>query len=201
MNRLALRIWQGAALAGVLAFSQTHAQDKPVYRCPGNLYTDALSAKDAAAKGCKTLEGAPITVIQSQMPRGAPRSTASAGGSGGEKVSSQDQKARDADSRNILEAELRKEEEALAALKKEYKNGEPDRLGDERNYQKYLDRVAAMKAAITRKEADVASIKRELSKLGGASSASSGGGNNSGGGSNSNNNSSNVSMPSTSLPR
>lgn len=198
MNRLALRIWQGAALAGVLAFSQAHAQDKPVYRCPGNLYTDALSAKDAAAKGCKTLEGAPITVIQSQMPRVAPRSTGSSGGSGGEKVSSQDQKARDADSRNILEAELRKEEEALAALKKEYKNGEPDRLGDERNYQKYLDRVAAMKAAITRKEADVASIKRELSKLGGASSAGSG---SSSGGGNSNNNSSNVSMPSTSRPQ
>lgn len=91
-----------------------------------------------------------------------------------------------------------KEEEALAALKKEYKNGEPDRLGDERNYQKYLDRVAAMKAAITRKEADVASIKRELSKLGGASSAGSG---SSSGGGNSNNNSSNVSMPSTSRPQ
>lgn len=170
MNRLALRIWQGAALAGVLAFSQAHAQDKPVYRCPGNLYTDALSAKDAAAKGCKTLEGAPITVIQSQMPRASPRAGAATGASGGEKVSSQDQKARDADSRSILEAELRKEEEALAALKKEYKNGEPDRLGDERNYQKYLDRVAEMKAAIARKEADVASIKRELSKLGGAAS-------------------------------
>lgn len=203
MNRLALRIGQGVVLIGVLAFSQARAQDKPVYRCPGNLYTDALSAKDAAAKGCKTLEGAPITVIQSQMPRVAPRATASSGSSGGEKVSSQDQRARDADSRNILEAELRKEEEALAALKKEYKNGEPDRLGDERNYQKYLDRVAAMKAAITRKEADVASIKRELSKLGGGSSASSsgsgGGGSNSGGGSTGGN--SNVSMPSTSLAR
>ncbi|GEM_PF-443306 len=197
MNRLALRVWQGAALAGVLAFSQAYAQDKPVYRCPGNLYTDALSAKDAAAKGCKTLEGAPITVIQSQMPRMAPRATTSSGGSGGEKVSSQDQKARDADSRNILEAELRKEEEALAALRKEYKNGEPDRLGDERNYQKYLDRVAAMKAAITRKEADVASIKRELSKLGGSSNAGSGGTSSGGGGGGN----ANVSMPSTSLPR
>ena len=41
-----------------------------------------------------------------------------------------------------------------------------ERRGDERNYQKYLDRVNDMKAALTRKEADVASIKRELSKLG-----------------------------------
>lgn len=170
MNRLASLVWQGSVLFGVLAFSQAQAQEKAVYRCPGNLYTDALSPKDAVAKGCKTLEGAPITIIQSQAPRAAPRpGTASAGG---EKVSSQDQRARDADSRSILEAELRKEEEALAGLKKEYNNGEPDRRGDERNYQKYLDRVAEMKAAIARKEADVASIKRELGKLGASASAS-----------------------------
>ncbi|HIV73425.1 MAG TPA: hypothetical protein H9903_21000 [Candidatus Aquabacterium excrementipullorum] len=153
------------ALVALMPVSQAQAQEKAVYRCPGNLYTDALSAKEAAAKGCKTLEGAPITVIQSQMPRTAPRSSTS-GSSAGEKVSSEDQKARDADSRSILEAELRKEEESLAALKKEFNNGEPERRGDERNYQKYIDRVAEMKAAIARKEADIASLKRELAKLG-----------------------------------
>jgi hypothetical protein len=50
-------------------------------------------------------------------------------------------------------------------MQKDYNNGEPDRLGDERNYQKYLDRVADMKAAIARKENDIAAIKRELAKL------------------------------------
>ena len=37
-----------------------------VYRCPGPpvLYTDALSAKEAIEKGCRTIEGTPITVIQ-----------------------------------------------------------------------------------------------------------------------------------------
>ena len=167
INRLAALVWQGAVLFGALALTQAHAQDKAVYRCPGNLYTDALSAKEAAAKGCKTLEGAPITVIQSQMPRTTPRSSSASGSGAGEKVSSEDQKARDADSRSILEAELRKEEDALATLKKDYNNGEPERRGDERNYQKYLDRVAEMKAAIARKEADIAALKRELAKLGG----------------------------------
>ena len=37
-------------------------------------------------------------------------------------------------------------------LQREFNNGEPERLGSERNYQKYLDRVADMRAAITRKE-------------------------------------------------
>jgi hypothetical protein len=147
-----------------------HADEKPVYRCPGNLYTDALTPKEAHDKGCKTLDGAPITVIQSTVPKTASRSSATPGTGLGEKVSSDDQKARDADRRKILEAELRKEEEALANLQKQYNNGQPERQGDERNYQKYQDRVAEMKAALTRKEADVAALKRELGNLGGASS-------------------------------
>jgi PAS domain-containing protein len=44
-------------------------------------------------------------------------------------------------------------------MQKDYNNGEPERRGDERNYQRYLDRVAEMKAAITRKEADIAALQ------------------------------------------
>ena len=159
------------ALLAALSQSPAHAEDKPVYRCPGNLYTDALSAKEAHDKGCKTLDGAPITVIQSVAPKGGSGSKSSGGSSAGEKVSADDQKARDADRRKILEAELRKEEETLASLQKEFNNGQPDRKGDERNFQKYQDRVNDMKAAITRKEADVAALKRELGNLGGASAS------------------------------
>jgi hypothetical protein len=167
--------WLLAALGLSVSLSQAMAQEKPVYRCPGNLYTDALSAKEAADKGCKTLDGAPITVIQSVPVRKVSPSSGS-GGSGGtpsasspeQRVTPEDQKARDTDARRILEAELRKEEDALAALRKEFNNGEPERRGDERNAQKYQDRVNEMRNALIRKEADVVSIKRELSKLGGA---------------------------------
>ena len=55
---------------------------------------------------------------------------------------------------------------ALEALRREYNNGEPERKGEERNSQKYADRVAEMKAAIQRKEADLAAIRREMGKLG-----------------------------------
>ena len=81
------------------------------------------------------------------------------------RVDPAEQRARDSDAKAILQAELRREEEALEALRREYNNGQPERRGDERNAQKYLDRVAEMKAAITRKEADVAAIRRELGKL------------------------------------
>ena len=77
------------------------------------------------------------------------------------------QRARDSDARAILEAELRKAEERLAEAKKAYANGEPEKQGIEsRNYQRYLDRVAELKAAVTRAENDVAGIKRELDRLG-----------------------------------
>jgi hypothetical protein len=152
------------AAASVAATTPAFAQGSTVYRCPGNpvLYTDALTAKEAIDKGCRTIEGAPITIMQTVKPRPA---AASAPRGEGTRVTPADQRARDGEARGILEAELRREEERLAALKKEYNNGEPERRGDERNYQKYLDRLAEMKASISRKESDIASIKRELDKL------------------------------------
>ncbi len=150
-----------AALATLPAWAQD--PNKPVYRCPGNpvLYTDSLSAKEAKDKGCRTLEGAPITVIQSVRPRvSGPVPSASRGE--GSKVDANEQRARDTDARRILEDELRKEEQQLAALQKEYNNGEPERRGDERNFQKYQDRVAELKAALARKESDIAALRREL---------------------------------------
>ena len=141
-----------------------------VYRCPGNpvLYTDAISAKEAKDKNCKVLDGAPITVIQGPKPRvaasGSPSPSPAAGPSG-TRVDPVDQRARDSDSRLILDAELKREEERLAVMKTEFSNGQPERRGDEKNYQKFLDRVADMKSAIARKESDIAAIKRELTKL------------------------------------
>ena len=77
-----------------------------------------------------------------------------------------EQRARDSDSRLILEAELKKSESRLAELQKEYNNGEPEKQGIEaRNYQRYLDRVAELKASIARSQSDIAGLKREISRL------------------------------------
>jgi hypothetical protein len=134
-----------------------------MYRCPGNDYKNTISAKEAEKLGCRKIEGAPVTVIQMTKPRPAtsiPGATAS-----GVKVDPVAQRARDSDARRILEAELRTEEDKLAGMKKEYNNGQPERLGDEKNYQKYTDRVSDMRAAIERKESDIAAIQREIKKL------------------------------------
>ena len=64
-----------------------------------------------------------------------------------------------------LQARIARTVEFLAGLKRDFNNGEPERRGDERNYQNYLDRVASMKAGIARSESDIAALKRELAKL------------------------------------
>jgi hypothetical protein len=80
----------------------------------------------------------------------------------------------------ILEAELKKAEARHAELLKEYNNGEPERLGPEtRNNQKYIDRVAELKSALSRNDSDIAGIKRELARVpaqSGATASSASGG-------------------------
>ena len=144
--RLPLPIPFALAAALACAAGGAGAQEGSVtYRCPNNDYKNTISAKEAERLGCKKLEGAPVTVIQMTKPRPAGPTAVPAGrrGSGPARVDPAAQRARDSDARRILENELRTEEERLAALKKEYNNGQPERLGNEQNYQKYVDRVGA----------------------------------------------------------
>jgi hypothetical protein len=169
------RAWIACLPGLLLTIAQTaFAQSSTiVYKCPGNVYTSdrELNAKQAEDKGCKIIEGTPITVIQGRTPQAARPASVSNSSTGSSarpaeaRVDPQAQRSRDSDSRRILEVELRREEDRLAELKREYNNGEPERLGNERNYQKYLDRVAELKSGISRKESDIASIKREMAKL------------------------------------
>ena len=171
MNRVLVhRLGALACLAGLASPAAAQQPGREVYRCPGNpvLYTDTLSAKEARDKGCRTLEGAPITVVQGARPRASTGGSASAPTArpADQRVDPNDQRARDNDARRILEGELRREEERLAEMQREFNNGEPERHGAEmKNPQRYNDRIAELRAGIQRKEGDIAALKRELSKL------------------------------------
>jgi hypothetical protein len=160
-----------------LLFAAAASAQTPIWRCPGNVYTN--SQAEAQSRGCKIVEGGNITIVQGTKVQGAAASSGvktvsapSASPNGAPKVDAGEQKARDADARAILEAELKKAEARQAELLAEYKNGEPDKLGPEtRNHQKYLDRVAELKASIERTEKDIAGLKRELGRTGGTAAA------------------------------
>jgi hypothetical protein len=155
-----------AISALMLLASAVHAQGT-VYRCPGPpvLYTDALSAREAADKGCRTIEGTPITVVQAPRPRSGAPADPNAKPPGDARIDANQQKFRDTERRRLLEAELRATEDRLSAARAEFNNGQGERRGDERNYQRYLDRMAGLKDSITRLEGDVQALKREISKL------------------------------------
>jgi hypothetical protein len=152
-------------LAVAALASNGYAQTR-IYRC-GNTYTNDTA--EAQSKGCKLMEGGNVTVVEGTRVRntGAVKvATAPQSAAAGPRIDGDGQRTRDGEARQILEAELKKAEARQSDLVKEYNNGEPEMLGPEhRNHQKYLDRVADLKASMARNENDIAGIKRELARV------------------------------------
>jgi len=156
-------ILTGAALGAVLWAGPAAAQTSPpaagqseIFQCTDD--TGKIEYKNTGnTKGCKK-----VTV---ETPTVVPKLTNPKAAANFPKVDSQTQKSRDADRRHILEDELHSEQAKLDGLNRTYNNGEPERQGDERNYQRYLDRVQQMKDDIARTQADIDSIKAELAGL------------------------------------
>ncbi len=79
------------------------------------------------------------------------------------KVDPATQKSRDGARRRILEDELGAEEKSLVEAKAELTRQEGIRTGDERNYQKVLDRLQKYKDEVERHQKNVDALKKELS--------------------------------------
>jgi len=160
------------SLLALVALSAT-AQDR-IWRC-GNSYTNTVT--DEQARHCKLVSGGNVTVVQAIRPNAGNANNSvrlASAPTSSQRMDSAEQRAKDNDARMILESELKKAESLQEQLLKEYNNGEPEKLGPEtRNYQKYLDRVAELKANISRNEADIAGIRRELGRFGAGSPSAS----------------------------
>ncbi|WP_024301547.1 DUF4124 domain-containing protein [Pseudogulbenkiania sp. MAI-1] len=77
-------------------------------------------------------------------------------------VDSATQQQRDNGRRKILEQELANEQKALTEAQKALAEGRATRLGNERNYQKYLDRVQQLQEQVTEHQKNVEALRREL---------------------------------------
>jgi hypothetical protein len=142
-----------------------------IWRC-GNTYTN----DPAVARNCKIVEGGNVTVVpgtrvmngSAAAPKEVKVAVAPQAVSAPptvQRIDSGEQRTRDSEARAILEAELKKAELRHVDLLKEWNNGEPEKMGPEhRNHQKYVDRVAELKASISRTESDIAGLKRELGR-------------------------------------
>lgn len=157
------------AFAG--AIGTTHA-DGDIYRCVNANGTIEFK-NTGSVKDCKKMELEGISTIPAPTKRSGSvqtaslKSTSSTSPSDFPRVDSSTQKARDNDRRQILLDEMKNEQDKLAALKKDFNNGEPERQGNEANYAKYQERVTAMREDISRTEKNIEALQRELKREGG----------------------------------
>ncbi|MBK7491292.1 MAG: DUF4124 domain-containing protein [Nitrosomonas sp.] len=67
--------------------------------------------------------------------------------------------------REKIQSKITEEEKRLGELKSEYKDGTPDRLGSERNYQRYINRVERMREEIDAREKNLETLKKGLQEV------------------------------------
>jgi hypothetical protein len=170
--------WALAVFGLCLAATPDAGAEDRIYRC-GNEYTNTPQN----SKNCEVMQGQTITVIPGTRPFGTAKtqfptvSTGSAVTTDRSKMAMSapssapqsepvEPKFRDAQKRTILVSELKQVRERHAQLVQEYNAGEPEKIGSEsRNHQKYLDRLANLKAGIGRAERDMDSLQKELARL------------------------------------
>lgn len=112
-------------------------------------------------KGAKKLDLGPTTV--NTVPASRPKGAASP--SDFPRVNEEDQKKRDDLRKKLLQDELAAEQQRLAEAKKNLEEGKAVRMGNERNYQKYLDRVQGLQDEVTLHEKNVQALQKELGGL------------------------------------
>lgn len=118
------------------------------------------------ARGCKQLS-------QDQSVSSVPPPRAPSAGSGSNsaaqptfpRVSPDTQRARDDSRRQVLEQELATEESALGEARKALTEQEATRSGNERNYQRVLERLQPYKDKIELHERNIEALRREISNL------------------------------------
>jgi hypothetical protein len=183
--------WAFAVLGCGLALTQPAGAEDRIYRC-GNEYTNTpVNIKNCEVLQAQTLtviqgtrplgasktqaptvptasSGTAGTTDRSKMALLASSSAPAAAPSTGRAAPTEpvDPSFREVQKRTILVSELKQVRERHAQLVQEYSAGEPDKLGSEsRNHQKYLDRLANLKAGIGRAERDMDSLQKELARL------------------------------------
>jgi hypothetical protein len=155
----------------LLGSATSHAALADIYKCVDD--SGHVTYSNVDKKGCKRMILDPISTIPTG-PASAPATrpavprqagTATASPSAFPRVDDDTQKRRDTDRRRILEQELSAEEKNLEQAKKDLTEQEAVRTGDERNYQRVLDRLQPYKDRVAQHERNIESLKRETANL------------------------------------
>jgi hypothetical protein len=150
----------------------SHAQGT-VWRCAESdgrpHYTNIK--KDTEGKTCVVVTKE-VSVVSGSAPGAVPAATRATGPQaatatppGFPRVDRETQRLRDDSRRKILEDELSTEEKSLVDAKAKLTEQESVRHGDEKNYQRVLDRLKPYQEAVERHERNVTALRREIANL------------------------------------
>ncbi len=116
-----------------------------------------ITYSNVPVKGAKKIELDPLNTFPAAKNKAAPANFPS--------VNGETQKKRDDTRRKILLDELAAEQKLLEEAKLALSEGEAVRLGNEKNYQKYLDRVQSLKEPVARHEKNIEALRTEIANL------------------------------------
>lgn len=163
------------ALGLLIPAAPSHAE---VYKCTDAQGRVTYTNDRSLARGCRALDPSqPVSTVpaprraapaRSATPAAAPRSTTNAANPaaiGFPQVSPADQRSRDQNRRQVLESEMASEQTALAAAETALAEQESIRLGDERNYQKVLDRLQPFRDRVELHKRNIDALRSEISRL------------------------------------
>lgn len=136
-----------------------------IYKCvddSGHITYTNDKPESGRNKACSLMtREQPVTTVPSASKRASNTPSPSAF----PKIDPQTQQGRDNDRRKILEGELANEQKLLANARKELSEQEALRKGDEKNYQKYLDRIKSYQDSVALHERNIESLNKEISRL------------------------------------
>jgi len=164
MQRQNIKQWIIAGALGVFVPGGAYAALCKYIDANGHVTYSDSKVQGANQLSCFEPPPVPPAPAPKTSPPGGAASTAAPAG-GLPNVDPTTQRKRDDARRKILQDELATEEKALAEARKALAEGEAVRLGSERNYQRYLDRIQGLKDRVTQHERNVTALKQELSNL------------------------------------
>ena len=155
-----MRLFKFAWGVCLLASTAVASAQSTVWRCVGPdgrpQYTNVKA--DAQGRNCTVVNKEVSVVPAYKQPPSAAKNDPSY-----PNVDRETQKTRDDGRRKILQEELEEEEQKLADAKAKLQEEEGVRLGNERNYQRVLDRLQPYKDAVAEHEKNIGALKKEIS--------------------------------------
>lgn len=134
-----------------------------IYKCTDEA-GGTLISNSKVNKSCQAVVSGPDSSVPAPKAK-TPGATANPSPAGFPKVAEDTQKARDTDRKRILEQEMAGEQKNLEVAKKDLADQEATRGGDEKNYQRVLDRLQPYKDRVSQHERNIQAIQKELNNL------------------------------------